>query len=66
MRIRRTTLQDGRYLIYYTFDAPGVGDDEATAAQAGRAAPRARAEASEEAGVSAAAEGADDDGGGDV
>lgn len=43
MRKRRTTLEDGRYLIYYTFD--GVG--EAPGGE-GAPAPAAETEAAEE------------------
>lgn len=45
MRKRRTTLEDGRYLIYYTFDGEDEGG-EGTAS--GRPEPAAEAEAAEE------------------
>jgi hypothetical protein len=45
MRKRRTTLGDGRYLIYYTFDDE---DEGVEGAASGRPEPAAEAEAAEE------------------
>jgi len=45
MRKRRTTLADGRYLIYYTFDGGGEAPGAEGAAEA---APEPEAEAAEE------------------
>lgn len=45
MRKRRTTLEDGRYLIYYTFDDDGEGGEGAAP---GRPEPEAEPEAAEE------------------
>jgi hypothetical protein len=45
MRKRRTTLEDGRYLIYYTFDGE---DEDGECAASERPEPSVEAEASEE------------------
>ena len=46
MRKRRTTLADGRYLIYYTFENSPASEEENIDAQPRQ--PRPRAESSEE------------------
>ncbi len=49
MRKRRTTLADGRYLIYYTFGeggGGGAGESESEAARGPRARPQAEDERS--------------------
>ena len=47
LRKRRTTLADGRYLIYYTFGGGGgAGESEGEAARGPRARPQAEDERS--------------------
>ncbi|MGH9943351.1 MAG: hypothetical protein ACRD9R_13465 [Pyrinomonadaceae bacterium] len=52
MRLRQITMEDGRYLIFYTFDGEAAGDEApATAARgAGETPPREEPETTNEAG----------------
>ena len=48
MHRRRVTLNDGRYLIFYTFDGQPDGASEVEGAGASRSEPDARPQALEE------------------